>query len=684
MFARREINRKRSPFRPTLHRHALTLIEVMIATTLTLLILLALTASFKKISDAVSVGRTRVALSDELRGMLQLLNSDLSMRTVGGLTPENFGSGRGYFKYLDGGMSDWTATVINAPSTADLQLASSEFKKQDLLKGGSRWGDIDDILMFTAKARDGQLFRGKIPRALMMFANWNAFERENDAREARGEARLPNNSPLPTDADWAEDIAISSEFAEICWFSIPLNLNDAGLYEPSTHTILAGRGQVDNFLPRRMALCRKVLLVRPDLDITPPPTFRNVLPNDQERLYFVQPPNLVSGTFSPSGVEVVNANAYRRCDLSVTVKTIIGSSGSDMLCYRTNSLGDLQDPQNRYAHGSYGITNSQSDLIGATLPLMMLTSTIGTSSGSPDGALATCQSALRLIDPSLTPTNVPNGGFMPPFFLRSAYRRVDPTNWRTWVPYSTLQEMVTPELLAFDLKAFDPSAPVLLHPGPDSQWGNALLDDNTNNTTDEVAEAGWFGTDDVSVDPSQPGFWWLLAQSNAPFDVPVEIERGAYVDMGWAFRRFRDPLPARNSFLISEFSGLSSTGVSPFLIHGGAISLPGLQSHSIGSPTFVFQNAFDTYTTQYDSDGEQDLRGPVFGTNSRFRFSRKALGKYGRLVVSNNPLENIDPLGVDVPPAYPSELRSIQATIRIQDRTAQALQQISVIHSLVD
>lgn len=655
---------------PTFRRRALTLLEVMIATTLTLLILLALTASFKKISDAVSVGRTRVALSDELRGMLQLLNSDLSMRTVGGLTPENFGSGRGYFKYLDGGMSDWTATAINAPSSAVLEQTSSDFKKEDLLKGGSRWGDIDDILMFTAQARDGERFRGKIPRALMMFANWNRAQSNGQP--------LP---PLPTEADWAEDIAISSEFAEIVWFSIPLNLNDSGLYEPSTHTIMAGRGQIENFLPRRMALCRKVLLVRPDLDITPPPAFRNVLPNDQERLYFVQPPNLVSGTFSPTSVEVVNSNAYRRCDLSITVKTIIGSSGSDMLCYRTNSLGDLQDPQNRFAHGAYGITDSNNNLIGATLPLMMLTSTIGTSSGSADGALATCQSALRLIDPSLTPTSVPNGGFIPPFFLRSAYRRVDPTNWRTWVPYSSLQEMVTPDLLAFDLKAFDPSAPVLLHPGPDNEWGTALVDDNgaTPNAIDDPLEAGWFGTDDVSVDPSQPGFWARLAHP----DTPIEIERGAYVDMGWAFRRYRDPLPARNSLLVSEFSGLSSTGVSPFLIHGGGIALPSLANHSIGSPTFVFQNAFDTYTTQYDSDGEQDLMGPEFGTGNRFRFSRKALGKYGRLIPSAPPFDQ-DPLEVDVPPSYPSELRSIQATIRIQDRTAQALQQISVIHSLVD
>lgn len=100
-----------------LNRRGLTILEVMIATTLTMLILLALTASFKRLSDAVTMGRTRITLSDQLRGIVQLLNKDLEMRTVGGKTPESFGSGNGYFKYLDGGMCDWSATVANSPSS---------------------------------------------------------------------------------------------------------------------------------------------------------------------------------------------------------------------------------------------------------------------------------------------------------------------------------------------------------------------------------------------------------------------------------------------------------------------------------------------------------------------------------------------------------------------------------------
>ncbi|XZE21626.1 PulJ/GspJ family protein [Pirellulaceae bacterium SH449] len=662
-----------------LSRRGLTILEVMIATTLTMLILLALTASFKRLSDAVTIGRTRITLSDQLRGIVQLLNKDLEMRTIGGQTPQSFGSGNGYFKYLDGGMCDWSATVANSPSSIDLAQSGEEFKKEDLLKGGSRWGDVDDILMFTARARDGQLFRGKMPRALMMYANWNAVEKENELRIANGLPPLPNNSPLPTDADWAEDIAISSEFAEIVWFTVPLNLSDAGLYEPSTYNIVLNRGQIENFLPRRMALCRKVLLVRPDLDITPPPAQRVYNNSPNERLYYVQPTSPLAESSSTVAFETVNANAYQRCDLSVSTHTVLGPSGNVFLSYKTNSLSDLQDPQNRYAHGVYPISDGSS-IIGATLPMMMLTN------GIDAVALPTCQNALNAIQGGTNPSFTPSGGFIPPFFLRVAYRPVDPSNWRTWVPYSTLQEMITPDILAFDLKAFDASAPVIFHPGPDGQWGDARLDDNGDGTLNNAAEAGWFGTDDVTVDPSQPGFWQVLSLVASPFDVPIEVERGAYVDMGWAFRSMPGTsVPAaRAPMLISEFSGMSSTGVSPFLIQGGAISLPNLAAHTIGTPNFIFQNAFDTFTTQYDSDGEQDLLGPEFGSTQRFRYSRHALNRFGYTVVSANPLANQDPDGVDVPPPYPSELRSIQATIRVQDRTAQAIQQISVIHSLVD
>ena len=120
-------------------RSALTLIEVMIATTITLLMMLALAKGFKALSETVSEGRSKLTLSDQLRGLSTLLRSDLEGCTTTSDTPQSVLSATGYFKYYDGPISDSTATLFNhLPGMATVENRVS----------ASRWGDIDDILMF--------------------------------------------------------------------------------------------------------------------------------------------------------------------------------------------------------------------------------------------------------------------------------------------------------------------------------------------------------------------------------------------------------------------------------------------------------------------------------------------------------------------------------------------------------
>ena len=80
-------------------RMGLTLIEVLIATTLTLLMMLALAQGFKTLSDTVSAGRSRLTLSDQLRGISSLIRNDLEGLTVDSSNPQSSISGNGYFKY---------------------------------------------------------------------------------------------------------------------------------------------------------------------------------------------------------------------------------------------------------------------------------------------------------------------------------------------------------------------------------------------------------------------------------------------------------------------------------------------------------------------------------------------------------------------------------------------------------
>ena len=71
-------------------RKALTLIEVMIATTITLLMMLALAQGFKTMSETVSQGRSKLSLSDQLRGLSELIRMDLRGRTTDNDTPQSF------------------------------------------------------------------------------------------------------------------------------------------------------------------------------------------------------------------------------------------------------------------------------------------------------------------------------------------------------------------------------------------------------------------------------------------------------------------------------------------------------------------------------------------------------------------------------------------------------------------
>ena len=98
-----------------------------------------------------------------------------------------------------------------------------------------------------------------------------------------------------------------------------------------------------------------------------------------------------------------------------------------------------------------------------------------------------------------------------------------------------------------------------------------------------------------------------------------------------------------------------------------------------------YQPAFDTFTNAYEFDGEALSRrlpeGLVWqGGLRRFDFV------VGTPVFSDPGSDGIgdDVMDRDAIPQIPYKLRSIQATIRVQDYTPGTLQQISVVHNLTN
>lgn len=123
-------------------RSGLTLIEIMIALTMTLIILLAMMRAFRFANEEIAKGRAMIELSNQLRNSQELLRSDLAGVTANMRPMARFGSPSGFFEYIEGPTRDNSALLAG--------------RATDTI-----FGDIDDVLCFTSRC-DGTPFRGRI------------------------------------------------------------------------------------------------------------------------------------------------------------------------------------------------------------------------------------------------------------------------------------------------------------------------------------------------------------------------------------------------------------------------------------------------------------------------------------------------------------------------------------------
>jgi|GEM_PF-567493 len=702
----------------------MTIIEVLIATAMTLLIMLALAQGFKTLSAGVTAGRARLTHSDQLRSLSSLLRSDLNGLTVNTNTlPQTTQFGSGYFMVYDGPISDATAMLFN-------YLPSAGTQEEKI--SASRWSDIDDAILFTAKAKEGEWFRGRMPLALLKIHQLN----------------LGQSISSITESDWLTDVAIASEYAEIAWFMRPLNRVgsiDINEKEVDSYDVrkLPVNSVVDEVpvmdcrnadgspgqdglpdpdgMPDRIALCRKVLLIRPDLNITPPS--KMAILND-ERLT-VRPLSL--NTNNTDSFRYQMRFAYQRMDLSVRPAYDPVRGG---FVLKTNTLGDLQLPENRFAHFVMPTTtnfnvggSSIASGPAATLPVLALTPEV-------PGPLnlhyvrMTNLAYGNLFQPSTTPkpadltygTLQPaDRGFIPAAFFRTTLARDSNNNL---VSTPTLEEIVATNVVGFDVRGFDASAQLLASPGADGAWGIAgYSDDNgpDDNGTDDPNEAGWAGTDDLIVGPSDPGYALMLRKMEAPFSNGLVVaSSGAFVDLGWG-RKVVNQIENAGmthtltgtdagmthfskdwSSLISRQASLwssSLSGFEPILSGTPALTTTSLAKSGRFSPANgIYQPVFDTFTDFYESDGNRQ----------EFGVSANGLIPYTLQASNSNPAPDIGSNGLDDPvngaaigngviddefesetsPPFRYRLPSIQVKFRIQDVTAGTLQELSIVHDL--
>lgn len=623
----------------------MTLIEVLIATALTLMIMLALAQGFKTTSQSISSGRARLTSSDQLRSISTLLRSDLQGLTVSTTVhPQSSKSPNGYFVYYDGPLSDSTAMLFNyVPTGVEIEDKLS----------ASRWSDIDDVMMFTAKARDGQWFYGRVPLALMKIHS-------GDIASIRFQ-------------DWLTDVTIASEYAEIAWFMRPLNevgmlnnpdpQNTNGNYSstpgstPVNDVIpvvdLNGDSIPDpDGMPDRVALCRRVMLIRPDLDVSI--SKLSAVPDDEQLIAAPLPVDLNDA----DSFRYQMRFAYQRTDLSVRKHW---DAANSRFVLKTNSLGDLQRPENRFAHYSLPVNANQ-----ASLPILALTN----EASSNGNYLAMTNLAMSGVNPNN------DRGFFPSAFCRT--NLVSAGN-STYTVQHTQEEIVASNVVGFDVRGYDSTATQLYTPGVDGLYGS--LTDVNAPMAQKMAAAGERGYDDLIVGPSDPGYAVMLKSGEV-----IAANSGTFVDLSWGFRVVNQLINASGSThgLAPSGSiwGSALSGYEP--ISGGVVDSM-VRSGKFSTAFSVHQPTFDTSSDYYESDGNAQANG--ISENGMVPYGGTAVvsttADHGIDGVDNNSNGVIDEEAErDTSPPYRYAIPAIQIKLRVQDATAGTLQELSMVHSL--
>ena len=93
-------------------RRGLTLVELMVASTLGLVLVIGVLEAFRQITGSVTKGRATVQISGQLRNITNLMRADFQGITVNTIPNTSAGSGMGYFEIIEGVDNDLVITPL--------------------------------------------------------------------------------------------------------------------------------------------------------------------------------------------------------------------------------------------------------------------------------------------------------------------------------------------------------------------------------------------------------------------------------------------------------------------------------------------------------------------------------------------------------------------------------------------
>jgi hypothetical protein len=548
----------------------------------------------------------------------------------------------------------------------------------NLVLSDSRYGDFDDYIAFTAVAQGNNWFTGKVPRYIL------------DMKTAE-ENGVPYSLPSPGAATAFEPVVIRSKYAEIIYFASP---EYAETSLPASPAYIDVDGDVDlgsgsptqNGLPDRIRIHRRVLLIRPDLNLA---NGRLGVQNNGTIDFMRADAWPIATTATVDAAAQTNlgwlygmAGVHQQCDLSI--RRVLNAGGLPTANVAANSLADLSKPHNRFAHVRVPrdvLEGSGTMDSPTTMPVLAL------------GGPATILSAVTTVTPArIAPPATPNvgpvitpadlSGFIrPEFVLGNDYTHINDPNDR-WGRERIGEDLLTNNALGFDVQIYDPLVSVFTA-------SNGLV-----------------------VGPSDAGYRQAVTEAitaiNAdttgqPIDNLIRRERGGFVDLaypvlaggalrGWQPRRLDrrsnanlGTIGTTGAFLITPFSGVANfsaaaTSVNayqPTLYRSGRIA-------TLGTTIRLFQPAFDTFTSYYERDGF--LQNPVAGSTGT-RWSMTTTSTASVIVdAGSDGLDNDREFGVDdggereTTPPFTARPEAIRVTVRIENPATRQIRQATVVH----
>ena len=382
-------------------RAGFTILEVLIALTASLLLMLGLARAYKLLGDKVTERQSEMELSSRLRDISIRLRDELRGATCEMTPPAKVEGAEGYLVYHEGPFTDVTGILGSVPHpTPD----SIKFFPD------SRFGDFDDYLAFTTRAKEGAPFMGFIPRGVLDAIRFMNMPIAQRALITGPYVTNPNHG--------TELVPFYSQVAEVAYWVSPQwarNPNGTLMYDTqvadgsgnfSLHPVYLDRNE--DLLPDKLNLHRRVLLVRPDLNVTPaemsvangagvptptPPTWNiptipfliwnstlsrfEVVPisdvnaanvalfpeggsiiapglwedSVNTALQYTDSPNWLAGVARVQ--QVMDLSISRVTDswsLPESSQATIGTYGMPTSILKANSLAELTRPENRFAH----------------------------------------------------------------------------------------------------------------------------------------------------------------------------------------------------------------------------------------------------------------------------------------------------------------------------------------------